>query len=76
MAKIPDRCTRADDEFHVCNCDCVGYERDLAAARGIVEQMAGEDCESYCGLVSRDSEEEHECWPTKARVLTKKGGGG
>lgn len=44
--------------------------------RPIVERMADEDCESFCGEVCEEGEDEHcdpdiECWPTRAREAIK-----
>jgi hypothetical protein len=33
VSDIPSRCVRRVNEHHVCNCDCEGYERKLAAQR-------------------------------------------
>lgn len=46
----------------------------LADSKMIVEAMAGEDCESYCGFDCTECSEESsiECWPTRAREVLEK----
>lgn len=54
MADIPSRCVRRGNPDHVCNCDCAGYEAELAALReATVREVLGLDDADWAFMEQR-----------------------